>query len=118
MKIQFQKISNQPVSFELESGDLKFFVDLRKKSDKLLFCNARIFGNLAHNCDRCGDDIVLGLDENLTLLISDGIYTQSENELDDVVEFFNGEIDLDELFLSEIEAFKSDYFYCENCKNL
>lgn len=118
MKIQFQKISNQPVSFELENGSLKFFVNLRKKSDKLLSCSARIFGDLAHNCDRCGDDIVLKLDENLSLSISDGIYTQGENELDDVVEFLNGEIDLDELFTSEIEAFKSDYFYCEKCKNL
>ena len=41
-----------------------------------------------------------------------------ENELSDTVEFFDGNIDLKEVFESELEAFKSDYFYCEKCKNL
>ena len=30
--------------------------------------------------------------------------------------FFDGNIDLKEVFESELEAFKSDYFYCENVK--
>ena len=41
-----------------------------------------------------------------------------KNELSDTVEFFDGNIDLKEVFESELEAFKSDYFYCEKCKNL
>ncbi len=34
------------------------------------------------------------------------------------MEFFDGNIDLKEVLESELEAFKSDYFYCEKCKNL
>ena len=33
-------------------------------------------------------------------------------------QIFDGNIDLKEVFESELEAFKSDYFYCEKCKNL
>ena len=57
-------------------------------------------------------------DEDVNLILSDGIYKDEEENLDDAVEFFDGFINLEEVLTSEIEAFKSDYFYCEKCKNL
>lgn len=58
------------------------------------------------------------MDNDLNLILSDGYYKDKPGELCDVIEFFEGEIDLDEIIQSEIESFKSDYFYCENCRNL
>lgn len=118
MKIAFAKIANNEIPFELKKEYLKFSGNLKRTSHSLIDCKASINGSLEHTCDRCGDDIALNLDENLKLIISDGIYKGSEENLDDVVEFFDGFVDLDEVFISEIEAFKSDYFYCEKCKNL
>lgn len=118
MKIAFAKIANNQIPFEIKKEYLKFSGNLKRVSSNLIDCTASIEGSLAHNCDRCGEDIKLNLDENLKLIISDGIYKDSEETLDDVVEFFDGFVDLDEVFISEIEAYKSDYFYCEKCKNL
>lgn len=118
MKIAFAKIANNQIPFEIKKEDLKFSGNLKRVSSNLIDCTAGIEGSLAHNCDRCGEDIKLNLDENLKLIISDGIYKGSDENLDDVVEFFDGFVDLDEVFISEIEAYKSDYFYCEKCKNL
>ena len=85
MKISFAKIANNQIPFELNSDGLIFNGELGKINQNLVSCKGRIVGEIAHNCDRCGEDINLKLEEVLT---------------------------------SEIEAFKSDYFYCEKCKNL
>ena len=52
------------------------------------------------------------------MLLSEGVFNDERHESLDVMEFFGTEVDLDEILRSETEAFKSDYFYCENCKNL
>ena len=104
--------------FELSSDGVKFSGVLKKISPNLVSCKGEIKGELAHNCDRCGDDINLKLNEDVNLILSDGIYKDKEENLDDAVEFFDGFVNLEEVLTSEIEAFKSDYFYCEKCKNL
>ena len=78
---------------------------------------ANLNGILAHKCDSCGDDININVNENLELILSDGAFKDKLGELSDAVEFFDGFIDLSELANSEIQSFKSDYFYCKNCKN-
>lgn len=118
MKISFSKIANNQMPFELNSDGLIFNGELEKINQNLVSCKGRIVGEIAHNCDRCGEDINLKLDEDVNLMLSDGIYKDKEENLDDAVEFFDGFINLEEVLTSEIEAFKSDYFYCEKCKNL
>lgn len=81
-------------------------------------CQGTIKGEIKYICDRCGDEFMLPIDQDVELNLSDGVYKDRENELSDTVEFFDGNIDLKEVFESELEAFKSDYFYCEKCKNL
>ncbi|WP_298086650.1 hypothetical protein [uncultured Campylobacter sp.] len=53
----------------------------------------------------------------VNLLLSEGVFNDERHESLDVMEFFGAEVDLDEILRSETEAFKSDYFYCEECKN-
>lgn len=117
-KIAFVKISNDPMEFEITKDDLKFIGTLSKKSDDLVLCVAKIVGFMEHICDSCGKEMALKVDESLTLLLSDGLYKDKEHKVEDVVEFFDGFINLDELFTSEIESYKSDYIYCDSCKNL
>ncbi|WP_297936565.1 YceD family protein [uncultured Campylobacter sp.] len=118
MKISFAKITNNQMPFELNSDGLNFNGELKRINQNLVSCKGNIVGEIAHNCDRCGEDINLKLDEDVNLILSDGIYKDKEENLDDVVEFFDGFINLEEVLTSEIEAFKSDYFYCDKCKNL
>ncbi len=115
MKISFNKISS-PTSFKFENDGLIFEGELKRKSDKLVACEGVIRGVLAHNCDKCGADIELNLNERVDLTFSDGVWEDDENALSDTIEFFDGAIDLGEVLNGEIEAFKSDYFYCEKCK--
>ena len=96
--------------FELNSDGVNFNGELKRVTQNLVSCKGKIVGEIAHNCDRCGEDI--------NLILSDGIYKDKEENLDDVVEFFDGFVNLEEVLTSEIEAFKSDYFYCDKCKNL
>ena len=104
--------------FELGLDGVNFNGELKRISQNLVSCKCKIAGKIAHNCDRCGEDINLKLDEDVNLILSDGIYKDKEENLDDAVEFFDGFVNLEEVLTSEIEAFKSDYFYCEKCKNL
>ena len=105
MIIPFSKIANKEINFELvRNNDLVF--------------SGTIKGEIKYICDRCGDEFMLPIDQDVELNLSDGVYKDRENELSDTVEFFDGNIDLKEVFESELEAFKSDYFYCEKCKNL
>ncbi|BCX78903.1 DUF177 domain-containing protein [Campylobacter sp. 19-13652] len=117
MKIAFLKIAPTPTPFEIEKDGVKFIGTLSRKNHSLIKCYGKIQGKIEHSCDRCGADIMLDLNEQISLLLSDGEYQDSEGELADVIEFFNGFIDLDEVLLSEIESYKSDYFYCDKCKS-
>ena len=118
MKISFAKIANNQMPFELGLDGVNFNGELKRINQNLVSCKGKIAGKIAHNCDRCGEDINLKLDEDVNLILSDGIYKDKEENLDDAVEFFDGFVNLEEVLTSEIEAFKSDYFYCDKCKNL
>ena len=104
MIIPFSKIANKEINFELVRNNDLIFSGILKRKDPFLV--------------KCGDEFMLPIDQDVELNLSDGVYKDRENELSDTVEFFDGNIDLKEVFESELEAFKSDYFYCEKCKNL
>lgn len=115
MKIPFISLKS-PYEFNINSGDVNFKGQLLKLKNGLVECQGQIFGNLESICDRCGKEIILELNYQVKLNLSDGIYEDQENELSDTIEFLDGKIDLAYVLESEIESFKSDYFYCENCK--
>jgi len=94
---------------------LKFSGILERKNPLQIQLSAQICGKLNHICDRCGDDLVLNLDEKVDLILNKGIFSSEDKNLD-LIEIFGDEIDLDEILTSETEAIKSDYFYCDKCK--
>ena len=117
MKIAFAKISASPVPFEISLDGLELSVNLKRKDSKFIECKGEIKGKIPYICDRCGKEFDLDVSESVDLLLSEGVFNDERHESLDVMEFFGAEVDVDEILRSETEAFKSDYFYCEECKN-
>jgi len=115
MQIPFRRVTSEPQPFELEKGALKITGVLRKYRSGLVLLEATLKGTLGVDCYRCGVSFDIMPDEKVEFLISDGAY-QGQDEIYDVVEMFDGVIDLDEIFDSEIALIESDYHACDQCK--
>lgn len=116
MKIAFSRINSTPYPFSLNLENMIFEGDMVKINPKHVKLKATMKGFIDRLCDRCGADMELKLDEHIELMLSDGIFKDSQNELSDTIELFDSQIDLIELALGELEAHLSGYFYCDSCK--
>lgn len=121
MQIQTRKITSTPKAFEVCADGLCLAGEIYAKERGLFCIDARLQGELELICDRSGEPFMQAIDEMLVLYISDGFWdTQSQRSgafdtgaLDalDVIECFDGLIDLDSILQSEIESIKLDYHY-------
>jgi hypothetical protein len=117
MKLNLRKITKTPLDFEVKSDEIIFKGYLEYHTGKLILLKAKLQGLLEKPCDVCADDLKIPLNEEIEFFISDGIYEEDGNNIEfDVVESFNGMVDMDELLSSEIELIKSDYHSCKNCR--
>lgn len=117
-KYHFSDIGARPVKCSFYDSDnvgVRFDAELKLEKDKVM-CTGQVYGIIKHRCDICASDINLNINENIKLVLFDGVYNDLEHLNIDVYECMDGVIDLDEILKSEIESFKSDYFYCDNCK--
>jgi len=112
-----RKVTKTPLDFEVKSDEITFKGYLQYHEGKLILLKARINGFLIKSCDICAENFKLEVDEEVEFFISDGLYKDNGTIELDVVESFNGNVDIDELLNSEIELIKSDYHSCNNCKN-
>ncbi len=113
MKIEFKKIPNSGINFDISTKNVKFSGISVKIRNNLVKCTGSIKGSFPHICDRCGLEFINHMDENIEVYASDGIY---EGDFLDVIEFFDNSVDFDSILLNEIESYKSDYLYCDKCK--
>jgi len=119
MRIEFKKIPATGIPFELSLGEIRFSGEALKTDKVLVKCTGVMVGNLPHLCDRCSENFKLLVNERVEVFASDGLYEDKEGEeLLNVIEFFDGSIDIEAILQSEIEAFKSDYHYCGQCEQL
>ncbi len=116
MKIPFKNITHAPKEFRLNRDNIEFFGDLSLKKANIIKLNGTISADLSTACDRCGDDTTLCIDESVEFYISDGFFSGNDIDLD-VVEIENSIIDMDEILTSELELIKSDYNYCDRCRD-
>jgi len=114
MNIPFRHLGKIPQPFEISKDDIHLSGTLLRKEGDLFLMQAHMNGKLSVFCDICAEQFDIMLDDEINLLLSDGIYRGSVSELD-VVEM-NGSVDMDELLHSEIGLVKSDYHRCELCK--
>ena len=119
MQIEFKKIPTTGIHFETSLGEIRFFGEALKTSKTMVKCTGTMEGTLLHVCDRCAESFKLMVNESVEVFACEGLYEDQEGEgLLNIIEFFDGSIDVDSMLQSEIEAFKSDYHYCGQCEQL
>jgi uncharacterized metal-binding protein YceD (DUF177 family) len=116
MQILFKKITSTKYDFNLDIESLK--VEGVYYRNKALVCiDALVSGETPNICFRCGENFTQIINTNLELKICQNKYIKSQdNELLDIIEVFNDKICFNEIFISEINSFKSDYFACKKCQ--
>ena len=117
MKVVLRRVNKTPLDFEVKSNEITFKGYLQYHSGKLILLKAKLEGLLPKSCDICAEEFTMPVNEEIEFFISDGIYEDEENIELDVVESFDGNVDMDELLNSEIELIKSDYHSCDECKH-
>lgn len=117
MVIEFKKIPSSGIHFETVLQSVRFEGEAKKVEKNLVQCCGILEGTLSYACDRCAETFDLHVKESVEVFANEGFYEDKEGEsLLNVVEFFDGSIDFTLLCESELEAFKSDYHYCDVCK--
>lgn len=108
-----RKITQTPKHFAVMVDELELEGEISRVNSKLFYLKASLKGEMILSCDMSGEDFSKEFNEPLVLYISDGFWDMQsqKSDLDDfnVVEFFEGFIDLEHILKSEIESIKSDY---------
>ena len=117
MKIEFRKAPQTSKELEIDYNSVKIEGTFCKISQSLVKIDAVLKGSTDIDCCRCGIAEVIEVDEELHLLLSDGVYKKDESEYL-VIEVENGLIDFNEIIESELNSIKSDYHICNNCLQL
>lgn len=116
MTIEFKKIPSSGIRFETVVQSVRLEGEAKKVEKNLVQCCGILEGTIMYACDRCAETFDLHVKERVEVFASEGFYEDKEGEsLLNVVEFFDGIIDFTLLCESELEAFKSDYHYCDMC---
>ena len=120
MKLPFLRVRDAiPIDtkYTEESHEISLKGEINK--ERSLYKFVGIFeGNIELTCDSCSEEYQNSVNDEITLWFSDGEYSSSGNNDDnrDVIEFFDGFIDFDEVIISEIESIKLDYHKCKTCE--
>ena len=114
MKIEFRKVPQINKELEFDYNSVKIEGTFCKISQSLVKVDAVLKGSTDIDCCRCGITEVIEVDEELQLLLSDGLYKGDESEYL-LIEVENSLIDFNEIIESELNSIKSDYHICENC---
>jgi len=113
MKIEFKKISENGISFEVEQKDIKFYGNAEKISKNLVKSTGIMEGSFIHTCDRCGEDFNKIVKQDFEIYASNGVY--EDDKYDNLIEFFDGFVNFDTMLQSELESLKCEYLYCQEC---
>lgn len=117
MKIEARKITSTPKKFTFTLSDENYNVaiegSLYKLENGLIKIDSTMVGSISLICDLSGDDFIKNLNENIVLFAKDGIWKNQIHQINsedfDVIEFFDGYIDLEFIFRGELESMQFDY---------
>lgn len=113
--IPFKQLNSIPLEFSVKAENALFTGTILLKKYNIAQLNGTISGSITVDCDICAETVERPINEEVNFYLSDGIITTNEDELD-IVEITSAMINMEELFNSEIELLKSDYFCCSNCE--
>lgn len=115
MKIEFRKVPQTTKELLVQYNSVKIEGTFCRISSSLVKVDAVLKGKTDIDCCRCGITEVMEVNEELNLLLSDGIYSGNEEEYL-VIEIEKGLIDFDDIIESELNSIKSDYHICDECQ--
>jgi hypothetical protein len=113
--IPFKRLNSVPTAFEARQENALFLGTVVHKKHNIAQLNGTITGSIFISCDICAETFENTLNEEVSFYLADGEVHDNDRELE-IVEIENSVIDLEELFNSELELIKSDYFCCSNCE--
>jgi uncharacterized metal-binding protein YceD (DUF177 family) len=116
MSVFFSKITTSPKQYRGGVENVEIICDLSQSKTNLVNASSKLVGELSLVCDRCLEVFTINVDENIEFILSDGEY--KGNDSLDVIEFYDGKIDLESLLDSEIQSLKNDYHLCKSCQDL
>jgi len=116
LRVDFRKVTNKAKDFKIEKDDILFSGEF-KKDKELVDISGKIINSLSVCCDRCGKEFIIKLDEEISIKVNDGVYKGKLEDFD-VVEFYDGFIDFNDILSSELESIKLDYHLCDKCKEI
>ncbi|MDF1878322.1 hypothetical protein JHD46_01570 [Sulfurimonas sp. SAG-AH-194-C20] len=117
MKVILRRVTKTPLDFDVKSNEITFKGYLQYHAGKLILLKANLQGEILTDCDVCAEEFKMPLDEKIEFFICDGIYKDEDSIELDVIESFDGEVEIEELLHSEIELIRSDYHSCDECKH-
>ena len=117
MKVILRRVTKTPLDFDVKSKEITFKGYLQYHGGKLILLKANLQGNILKDCDICAEEFTIPLDEKIEIFISDGIFKDEDGINLDVIESFDGAVEIEELLHSEVELIRSDYHSCDECKH-
>ena len=117
MKVILRRVTKTQLDFDVKSNEITFKGYLQYHGGKLILLKANLQGSILKDCDVCAEEFTMPLDEKIEFFISDGMYKDEDSVNLDVIESFDGEVEIEELLHSEVELIKSDYYSCDECKH-
>ena len=113
MQISFSKIKHTPTALDFVQDNLSITGTLSKEGRDCVKLDSLFKAKINVICSRCGKEFVKDLNYPLELILSDGRY--NSNDEIDVIEFFDGNIDISYIAQSEIASIQEDYNFCQEC---
>jgi len=115
LKIEFKKVGFNKKEITISKQKLSLSGDLQRSKRDLVDFDAKLQGRVQVECSRCGKEFEVDIDEDLKLRLSDGVYRGFDDDAD-VIEFYDGSIDMEQILDSEKASIQTDYHLCTECK--
>jgi len=114
MNLDFRKVSNYKTNLNYEDEGICFNGEIEKISKHKVLLNGTLKAEIELFCNRCAKEFTATICEDLQLTLTD-IPTSIEDL--DTIECLDKRIDIQQILMSELETFKNDYNYCEDCNS-
>lgn len=123
MRLEMKRVTFSPKSFNFCASGMHLEGHVRRVGSRLYLLEGKLYGLLSVQCASSGDVFDKPIMQQVRLVISDGIYTPPKSkdfiylesglliESMDVVESFDGYVDIAALLDSEVQSIQADYHY-------